>query len=91
MSFGEALDFVKEFDCKCIPYECASGMDSVRPVSYTHLDVYKRQVHPTAAAGRDMIQAETFLAKDFSLKQETDDGKPQILIYHSHSQEEFAD
>ncbi len=48
-------------------------------------------VHPTAAAGRDMIQAETFLAKDFSLKQETDDGKPQILIYHSHSQEEFAD
>ena len=48
-------------------------------------------VHPTAAAGRDMIQAEEFLAKDFSLKRETDSGKPQILIYHSHSQEEFAD
>lgn len=48
-------------------------------------------VHPTAAAGRDMIQAETFLAKDFSLKREADSGKPQILIYHSHSQEEFAD
>lgn len=48
-------------------------------------------VHPTAAAGRDMIQAETFLDRDFSLKQETDSGMPQILIYHSHSQEEFAD
>jgi len=48
-------------------------------------------VHPTAAAGRDMIQAETFLDRDFSLKQETDSGKPQILIYHSHSQEEFSD
>ena len=48
-------------------------------------------VHPTAAAGREMIQAETFLDRDFSLKQETDSGKPQILIYHSHSQEEFAD
>lgn len=48
-------------------------------------------VHPTAAAGRDLIQAEEFLARDFSLKQETDSAKPQILIYHSHSQEEFAD
>ena len=38
-----------------------------------------------------MIQAEAFLDRDFSLKQETDSGKPQILIYHSHSQEEFAD
>ena len=48
-------------------------------------------VHPTAAAGRDLIQAEEFLARDFSLKQETDSAKPQILIYHSHSQEEFSD
>lgn len=47
-------------------------------------------VHPTAAAGRDLIQAEEFLARDFSLERE-DSTKPQILIYHSHSQEEFAD
>lgn len=46
-------------------------------------------VHPTAAAGRDMINAETFLSKDFALEQ--DSSRPQILIYHSHSQEEFAD
>ncbi|MFR8840240.1 MAG: hypothetical protein ACLVFV_07025, partial [Clostridium sp.] len=37
-------------------------------------------VHPTAAAGRDMIQAETFLDRIF-LKQETDSGMPRILIY----------
>lgn len=30
MSFDEALAFVKDFDSRCIPYECASGMDSVR-------------------------------------------------------------
>lgn len=30
MSFEEALAFVKDFDSKCIPYECASGMDSVK-------------------------------------------------------------
>lgn len=58
---------------------------------YDYIMKHFYTVHPTAAAGRDMIQAETFLAKDFSLKQEADDGKPQILIYHSHSQEEFAD
>ena len=46
-------------------------------------------VHPTAAAGRDMINAATFLSKDFALEQ--DSSRPQILIYHSHSQEEFAD
>lgn len=26
MSFDEALAFVKDFDSRCIPYECASGM-----------------------------------------------------------------
>lgn len=46
-------------------------------------------VHPTAAAGRNMMDAETFLSEDFSL--ESGNQKPQILIYHTHSQEEFAD
>lgn len=46
-------------------------------------------VHPTAAAGRDMIKAETFLSEDFALTAGND--APQILIYHTHSQEEFAD
>lgn len=46
-------------------------------------------VHPTTTAGRDMMKAETFLSQDFSL--EEGNGGPQILIYHTHSQEEFAD
>ena len=47
-------------------------------------------VHPTAAAGRDLIRAADFLEMDFSLSVEAAEG-PQILIYHTHSQEEYAD
>lgn len=47
-------------------------------------------VHPTAAAGRDLMKAETFLSKNFSLGKK-EGNRPQILIYHTHSQEEFAD
>lgn len=46
-------------------------------------------IHPTTTAGRDIMSAKTFLSRDFSLEQGS--GKPQILIYHTHSQEEFAD
>ncbi len=46
-------------------------------------------VHTTAAAGREMIDAERFLAMDFAIGRESDE--PQILIYHTHSQEEYAD
>lgn len=46
-------------------------------------------VHPTTTAGRDMMKAETFLAQDLSL--DKSDKGPQILIYHTHSQEEFSD
>lgn len=46
-------------------------------------------VHPTTTAGRDMMKAETFLSEDLSLPQ--GGGEPQILIYHTHSQEEFSD
>lgn len=46
-------------------------------------------VHPTTTAGRDMMKAKTFLSEDLSLP--PDSKKPQILIYHTHSQEEFSD
>ncbi len=46
-------------------------------------------VHPTTTAGRDLMNAGDFLSMDLSL--EADDEKPQILIYHTHSQEEFSD
>lgn len=52
-------------------------------------------VHPTAAAGRELMRAKDFLEQDFSLKpgnaQEEQENGPQILIYHTHSQEHFSD
>lgn len=56
---------------------------------YDYLMKHFYTVHPTAGAGREMIKADAFLEKDFSLR--TENSKPQILIYHSHSQEEFSD
>lgn len=46
-------------------------------------------VHPSTTAGRDIMNAERLLAENFKLESEGE--KPQILIYHSHSQETFAD
>ena len=46
-------------------------------------------VHPTTTAGRELMKAEDFLSMDLSL--EKDPEHPQILIYHTHSQEEFSD
>ena len=46
-------------------------------------------VHTSTTAGRDLMKADEFLAKDFTLEGKND--KPQILIYHTHSQEEFSD
>lgn len=45
-------------------------------------------VHTSTTAGRDLMKADKFLAEDFTLKGGND--KPQILIYHTHSQEEFV-
>lgn len=46
-------------------------------------------IHPTTAAGREMVNAEKFLSMDLSMEPDSD--QPQILIYHTHSQEAFAD
>ena len=62
---------------------------SAQLADYDFLMKHFYTVHPTTTAGRDMMSAKTFLSEDFSLKQGSD--KPQILIYHTHSQEEFAD
>lgn len=45
-------------------------------------------VHTSTTAGRDLMKADKFLAEDFTLEGGSD--KPQILIYHTHSQEEFV-
>lgn len=47
-------------------------------------------VHPTAAADRDLMKAEVFLETDLRLEASGAE-EPQILIYHTHSQEEYQD
>jgi stage II sporulation protein P len=56
---------------------------------YDFLIKHFYSVHTSTTAGRDFMKADKFLSEDFAL--ENGSGKPQILIYHTHSQEEFAD
>ena len=46
-------------------------------------------VHTSTTAGRDLMNARELLSRDFRLDK-TQEG-PQILIYHTHAQEAFAD
>ena len=47
------------------------------------------EVHTNTTAGRELIDAEKFLKAELMLEKNEDE--PQILIYHTHSQEEYAD
>ena len=46
-------------------------------------------VHASTTTGREEIDAAALLARDLSIEKGTE--QPQILIYHTHSQETFAD
>lgn len=46
-------------------------------------------VDSTTKAGEELLQAETLLAKDMRIRGSAE--APQILIYHTHSKEGFAD
>jgi len=46
-------------------------------------------VHSSAAAGPDLVNARAFAEKNMQI--EKDSSVPQILIYHTHSQETYAD
>lgn len=46
-------------------------------------------IHSSTTAGRDLMNADEFLSRNFKLTTGAD--QPQILIYHTHSQETFAD
>ncbi len=56
---------------------------------YDYLMKHFYSVHTSTTAGRDVMKAEMFLGTDLRL--EKDSSVPQILIYHTHSQEEYAD
>lgn len=56
---------------------------------YDYLMKHFYSVHTSTTAGRDLMDAKELLGRDMSMK--GDNSKPQILIYHTHSQEAFAD
>jgi stage II sporulation protein P len=56
---------------------------------YDYLMNHFYSVHASTTAPRSLMQAQTLLGTDLSLVQ--DPNVPQILIYHTHSQEEYAD
>ncbi len=56
---------------------------------YDYLMKQFYNVHTTAAADRELIDAGQFLRMDLSLQKSEEE--PQILIYHTHSQEAYAD
>lgn len=57
---------------------------------YDFLMKHFYNVHTSTTADRELMDVKAFLRSDFRLKKE-DDALPQILIYHTHSQEAFAD
>lgn len=66
-----------------------SGIILEKLNDYDYLMKKFYNVHPTTTASRDLMRAEDFLSADLFI--EKDAGVPQILIYHTHSQETYAD
>lgn len=58
-------------------------------VDYDFLMKHFYNVHTSTTATRGEMNAETLLGMDLSIQK--DGSQPQILIYHTHSQETFAD
>lgn len=58
---------------------------------YDFLMKHFYNVHTSTTAGRDLMDAKKLLSQDFRLGKGDDAAEPQILIYHTHSQEAFAD
>ncbi|MCD8224247.1 MAG: stage II sporulation protein P [Clostridiales bacterium] len=56
---------------------------------YDFLMKHYYSVHTSTTAGRDLMRVETFLGMNLRLEKNAD--VPQILIYHTHSQETYAD
>ena len=58
-------------------------------VDYDYLIQNFYSIHPTTTADRSMMDAGRFLSMDLSIEPSPEE--PQILIYHTHSQEAFVD
>ena len=64
-------------------------IDRTQPVDYETLVRNFYAIDANTMAGSDQLSVEKLLGMDMTLPQEGDG--PQILIYHTHSQEAFAD
>ena len=56
---------------------------------FDYLMKYFYSVHPTTTADQNLLDAERFLDMDMTIEKNGE--VPHILIYHTHSQEEYAD
>lgn len=63
------------------------NIDNLKDLSYLKKNFYL--VDKKTAMTEDLFDVEKFLSTDLSI--DTSDGKPKILIFHTHSQEMFAD
>ena len=72
-----------------IPHVQLAQVDLKYLSSYANLIQEFYTVDANTMAGSDQLDVDLFLSKDMTVSKEDDE--PQILIYHTHSQEAFAD
>lgn len=80
-----------------IPEDAVGTLGSTNGEHFTLNQLENRQflynnfyiIDPATVASDDLFDAKKLLAKDMTMK--TSDSKPQILIYHTHSQEAYSD
>lgn len=66
-----------------------SGIVREKLADYDYLMKEFYVIHPTTTADGNLINADRFLDMDLSVERK--ENVPQILIYHTHSQETFSD
>lgn len=65
------------------------NLKKTNSVSYLLSEFYI--IDGSTSANRKQFQVERLLKKDMTMKKTTKDDSPQIMIYHTHASEEFAD
>ena len=76
-------------DTYFVPHSIQTPVDLAALEAYEDLVSRFYTVDPTTMVGSDQLNAVSFLEKDMTISKEGEG--PQILIYHTHSQEAFAD
>ncbi len=76
-------------DTYFVPHSIQTPVDLAALEAYEDLVSRFYTVDPTTMVGSDQLNAVSFVEKDMTISKEGEG--PQILIYHTHSQEAFAD